>query len=332
MVEDTQPQAEGITDTPAPEQTEIETALRPETLDDFVGQPELVSRLRLWLRAAIDRQEPLDHVVLSGPPGLGKTTLANLVATHTGARLHNVNGASVKRPADLIGTLLQLKRGDVLFIDEVHRLPIACEEYLYTAMEDWRIDVTTEKSGTQSLAIQRFTMIGATTRLGLLSAPLRARFRITERLEPYDAESLTTIARASGAKLGLDIDTQAASSIAERCRGTPRRVVTFLSRLRDVVQVNDVSSITVEVCDAVSALLGLDSYGLDAMDRRILQALDSAAGKPIGLTALGQMVNEEGGTIEDSHEPYLVQQGYVLRTKQGRMITDKGRQVCGGVL
>ncbi|MCC7510192.1 MAG: Holliday junction branch migration DNA helicase RuvB [Planctomycetes bacterium] len=325
--------APGIeTDAQGDAHSSLDAILRPSTLDDFVGQYELVKRLRLWLRAAIARSEPLDHVLFSGPPGLGKTTLAGLIAKHTGGRCIMASGPAIDRPADMVGTLAGLGRGDVLFIDEVHRLPRACQEYLYTAMEQFRIDVTTERGGTTSIPIEHFTLAGATTHEGLLTGPFIARFGIRERLEPYDLEALTLIAQASGHKLGLSLEPSPARTLARRCRGTPRTVNNVLKRLRDMVQVNGLESVTPDVVEAAASVLGYDANGLDSMDRRILEALAQHNGRAVGLTALGQIVNEVERTIEEKHEPFLVQMGLVLRTPKGRVITELGRHAMQGGL
>jgi Holliday junction DNA helicase RuvB len=308
----------------------IDTALRPRNLDEFIGQEKVVKRLKLWIQAARERDEPLGHILFSGPPGLGKTTLAYLIHTTMEAgRLVNVSGAALARPGDLVGTLSSLARGDVLFIDEIHRMSSACEEYLYTAMEDWRFDVTAGEEGTISIDLPHFTLVGATTRAGQLTAPLRARFRISDRLNPYDHDALATIVQASAKRLNVNCERDAALAVARRSRGTPRIANTMLYRLRDVVQTNRLERLTVDVANAGMDLLGIDHNGLDEIDRRYLQALEEA-GRPVGIKALAVRVAEDERTLEDAHEPYLIEKGLVDRTLRGREITERGRVALDG--
>lgn len=303
--------------------------LRPATFDAFVGQREVVQRLNIYVRAALEREEPLDHVLFAGPPGLGKTTLATLIAASMRGNLVMASGPAIERPADLVGTLTRLASGDVLFIDEIHRLPAACEEYLYTAMEDRRIDITTD-TGSTSIDLEPFTLIGATTREGGLSKPFVARFGIRERLEPYEPAELAVIIMASARKLALDMGEDAALEIAKRCRGTPRIANRELKRLRDFVQVQKIKAVDADVARGVMDVLGIDALGLNALDRRILEALDKAGNRPVGLSLLAIAVNEDARTLAQHHEPYLIELGLVGRTPQGRVLTPAGRNAARG--
>lgn len=324
-----------VTDAPVEEAEQIEaidTALRPESLAEFVGQPNTTKRLALYIKAALSRGEPLDHVLFSGPPGLGKTSLAFLIGKEMeSGKVVNVSGPSLNKPIDLVGTLTKLEHGDVLFIDELHRMPPAVEEYLYTAMEDWRIDVQTGEEGAVSLTLNRFTLVGATTRKGLLTKPLRARFGISEQLKPYALEDLATIVKANAGKLDIGIEDTAAVAIARRSRGTPRIANTVLRRLRDIAQVNEYESINMEVADAGLELLGVDQNGLDDIDRRYLRVLETAS-KPVGIKTLAMHVGEETHTLEESHEPWLISRGMIDKTHRGRVITENGRVALNGGL
>lgn len=307
-----------------------DTALRPRTLEEFVGQGDTTKRLSLFIKAARGRGEPLDHVLFSGPPGLGKTTLAYLIESEMGAgQFINVSGAALVRPADLVGTLSKLDKGAVLFVDEIHRMPRACEEYLYTAMEDWRIDVQAGDEGTVSINLEHFTLVGATTRAGMLTAPLRARFKIHERLSPYDLEPLTKIVTASAARLGLAIEHEASHAVARRSRGTPRIANRMLFRIRDFAQVNGADVVDADFAAAAMDALGIDHNGLDEIDHRYLRAL-AKANRAIGLKSLSMQVGEETDTLEEAHEPYLIERALIVRGPRGREITDAGRVALEG--
>lgn len=311
----------------------VDTALRPECLADFVGQKAATDRLALYIRAALRRGDPLDHVLFSGPPGLGKTSLAYLIAKEMGdCRLVNVSGPTLNKPIDLVGTLTRLDAGDVLFIDELHRMPPAVEEYLYTAMEDWRIDVQSGDEGAVSLELSRFTLVGATTKEGMLTKPLLARFGIRERLNTYNEENLARIVMANAPKLEIGIETDAATAIARRSRGTPRNANRILRRMRDIAQDNELETITLDVAQAGLEILGIDENGLDAIDHRILSAL-AGSRRPIGIKNLAVQVGEEQRTIEDNHEPWLIAKGMIARTFRGREITEAGRiAIAGGLV
>lgn len=296
-------------------------SLRPTRLADFIGQDAVKSNLELYIQAARARRQPLDHVLLSGPPGLGKTTIAHILATELATRCRPTSGPALRAPVDLAGILTNLETGDVLFIDEVHRLPAVVEEYLYIAMEDFAIDVVID-SGPSARSIRidlnPFTLVGATTIEGNLSAPMRDRFAIHEKLELYDVESLERIALRSARLLGVEIVPEAARRLAERGRGTPRLVNRFVRRIRDVAQVAGAKAITLEIADDGLARLGVDRWGLDGTDRRLLESLAMHAGRPVGLKTLATMVAESEQTIEDVYEPYLIQQGFLSKTPRGR--------------
>jgi Holliday junction DNA helicase RuvB len=311
-------------------EVELDQTLRPLKFGDFTGQGKIVSNLKVFIAAALKRKEPLDHVLLTGPPGLGKTTLAYIIAGEMGSTLKTTSGPVLDKPGDLAGLLTGLQEGDVLFIDEVHRLNAVVEEYLYSAMEDFRLDIMID-SGPNARSIQlqlpRYTLIGATTRAGLLSAPLRARFGVSNRLDYYDPESLFTIIRRSARILDVRIDEEGAREIARRCRGTPRIANRLLRRCRDFAQAEKSLAhhrgvISREVADHALKALEVDAHGLDDMDKRILLViLENYAGGPVGLNTLAVAVGEEPGTIEEVYEPYLIREGFIKRTPRGREAT-----------
>lgn len=322
--------ANAFMDALVPDQA-LDAGLRPRTLDEFVGQRRLVSNLELSIRAARDRGESLDHVLLSGLPGLGKTTLAHLIAGAADGQLHEAAAPALQRAADLAGLLTRLEPGDTLFIDEVHRLPPGVEEYLYAAMEDFVLDVVIDQGpAARSIRIElpRFTLVGATTREGLLSAPFRGRFGIHERLDPYDTDDLAAIVRRSAGILGVVIDADAATAIGERSRGTPRVANRFLRRIRDFAQIEAGNHITTPVALGALDRLGVDRHGLTEVDRSILRTLHRA-GRPIGLKSISAAVGEDDRTLEDVYEPFLLREGLVVKTPQGRSITHHGVAAVG---
>jgi Holliday junction DNA helicase RuvB len=303
-----------------------ENALRPRRLVDFVGQRKVVDNLELFIAAAKSRGEALDHILFSGMPGLGKTTLAHLIADELGVSMHAASGPMLEKAGDLVGVLTRLEPGAVLFIDEIHRLPRAAEEFLYSAMEDFYLDVVLEP-GVQSrsvrLTLPRFTLVGATTREGLLTAPFRARFGVLERLDPYPESELAEIVRRSAAKLDVVLEPAASALIAARARGTPRVANRILRRLRDVAQVQGKGRIDLAVAERGLAMLGIDGQGLTEMDRRILRCI-SQQGGPIGLKTIAVAVGEEEDTIEDTYEPHLIRMGLIRKTARGRALTERG--------
>jgi Holliday junction DNA helicase RuvB len=312
---------------PTPEELEYEEVLRPRSFEEFAGQSGAVENLRLFIKAAVQRKEPLDHLLLSGPPGLGKTTLAHIVAGEMGVDCKTTSGPVLERPGDLAGLLTGVGETDVLFIDEVHRLSPVVEEYLYSAMEDYRLDILIDRGPSArsvKLNLNRFTMIGATTRAGMLTGALRARFGLTIRLDFYSPEDLATIVERSARVLKVEMDAVGGREIARRSRGTPRIANRLLRRARDVAQVKGEGIITLEIADEALNMLGVDGQGLDEMDRRLLLAiLDKFDGGPVGLSSLAVAVGEEGETIEVVHEPYLIQEGFLHRTPRGRVATAK---------
>jgi Holliday junction DNA helicase RuvB len=311
---------------PATEQDkEIEKALRPLTFDDFTGQEKVIENLRVFVAAAKMRGEALDHTLFHGPPGLGKTTLSNIIANELGVGFKVTSGPVLDKPGDLAGLLTSLERNDVLFIDEIHRLSPVVEEYLYSAMEDYRIDIMIDK-GPAARSIQidlnPFTLIGATTRSGLLTAPLRARFGINAHLEYYDTKLLANITARSARILGMPCTEEAAIEIAMRSRGTPRITNALLRRVRDFAMVKGSGQIDLSIARYALEALGVDTYGLDEIDNRILTTIiDKFGGGPVGLTTIATALGEDPGTVEDVYEPYLIKEGFIKRTPRGREVT-----------
>lgn len=310
-----------------------EQGLRPQRFEDFPGQDAVKERLSIMVEAAKARQETLSHVLLCGPPGLGKTTLATIIANSIGANLKSTSGPVIEKPGDLAGLLTSLNEGDVLFIDEIHRLPMHIEEYLYSAMEDYVIDIMLEQGvGARSVRVPltKFTLIGATTRQGKLSAPLRSRFTMTCRLDYYSVAQLTCILKRSASVLGIQAEEDGLEAIAKRSRGTPRIANNLIKWVRDFSQVKGSNTITRDLANKALEMLNIDNDGLDEMDNRILEAiLLKFKGHAVGLKSLAVAVGEEESTIEDVYEPYLIQEGYIIRTPAGRLVTDKARRKFG---
>ena len=305
---------------------DFENALRPLRFEDFSGQQKIVENLKIFVAAAKLRGEPLDHTLLHGPPGLGKTTLSNIIANELGVGFKITSGPVLDKPGDLAGLLTSLEPNDVLFIDEIHRLQPVVEEYLYSAMEDYRIDIMIDK-GPSARSIQidlnPFTLVGATTRSGLLTSPLRARFGINMHLEYYDAETLTTIVNRSASILNMPIEAKAAEEIARRSRGTPRIANALLRRVRDFAQVKGNGKIDLEIARFALEALNIDTYGLDEIDNKILLTIiDKFRGGPVGITTIATALGEDAGTVEEVYEPYLIQEGFLKRTPRGRMVTE----------
>lgn len=312
---------------------EIEKVLRPKSFDDFAGQKKVTDNLQIFVQAAKQRNESLDHVLLHGPPGLGKTTLANIIANELGVGFKVTSGPVLDKPGDLAGLLTNLDEGDVLFIDEIHRLSPIIEEYLYSAMEDYRIDImidTGPNARSVQIELSQFTLIGATTRSGLLTAPLRARFGINSRLEYYDSQLLTDIVERSAGILGMPIEYDAAFEIASRSRGTPRIANALLRRVRDFAQVKGDGNIDKAITKIGLEALNVDANGLDEMDNKILSAIiNKFAGGPVGLKTIATAVGEQDGTIEEVYEPFLIKEGYLMRTSRGRQATEKAYRHLG---
>lgn len=312
---------------------DYDKVLRPKKLDDFTGQPKIVENLEIFIKAAILRNEPLDHVLLHGPPGLGKTTLANIIANELNVGFKVTSGPVLDKPGDLAGLLTNLQEGDVLFIDEIHRLSPVIEEYLYSAMEDYCIDILIDSgpnARTVQIALSPFTLIGATTRSGLLTSPLRARFGINLRLEYYDSKTLTLIVERSANLLGIPITEEAAYQIASRSRGTPRIANALLRRVRDFAQIKGDGTITLDITNMALTALNVDQNGLDEMDNKILSVIiDKFQGGPVGMTTIATAIGENAGTIEEVYEPFLIQEGFLMRTPRGRKVTEKAYQHLG---
>ena len=307
------------------EESVVELSLRPQRLAEFIGQEKVKQSLRIWIDAALARREPLDHAVFYGPPGLGKTTLAELIARELGVNIRTTSGPALEKPGDLVGTLTNLREGDILFIDEIHRLRPIIEEFLYPAMEDYKIEIRLSegpKAQTITMPIERFTLIGATTRFGMLTPPMRARFGIVERLNYYPVEDLEQIVMRSAMVVNVEIEDGGAHEIARRSRGTPRVANRLLRRVRDYAQVKADGIITKDVASQLLRMIDVDEFGLDDMDARILKTIiEKFEGGPVGLNNIGAAIGEDSTTIEEVYEPFLVQHGFLQRTPRGRIAT-----------
>ena len=316
-----------------PEELDLEKRLRPLSFDDFAGQDQILENLKVFVEAANQRNEALDHTLFHGPPGLGKTTLANILANELQVGIKITSGPVLDKPGDLAGLLTNLEERDVLFIDEIHRLSPIVEEYLYSAMEDFKIDIMIESgpnARTVQINLNPFTLIGATTRSGLLTAPMRARFGISSRLQYYTTELLTTIIERSASILKMPIDLEAAIEIAGRSRGTPRIANALLRRVRDFAQIKGNGTIDIEIARYALKALNVDAHGLDEMDNKILNTIiDKFKGGPVGLTTLATAVSESSETIEEVYEPFLIQEGFIVRTPRRREVTDKAYKHLG---
>jgi Holliday junction DNA helicase RuvB len=315
------------------EESVVELKLRPQRLAEFIGQQKLKDSLQISIEAALGRREPLDHALFHGPPGLGKTTLAELIARELGVNIHTTSGPALEKPADLVGTLTNLRPGDILFIDEIHRLRPIIEEFLYPAMEDFKIDIRLSDgphAQTVTMTIERFTLIGATTRFGLLTSPMRARFGLTHRLDFYPAGELEEIVRRTAEVLQVELHADGAEEIARRSRGTPRIANRLLRRIRDYAQVRADGIITQKVAKEALAMLDVDDFGLDDMDARIVKTIiEKFDGGPVGVQSLAAALGEDAGTIEEVYEPFLVQNGLLQRTSRGRVATPQAYRHFG---
>lgn len=315
------------------EESVVELSLRPQRLAEFIGQEKVKGNLRIAIAAAIARKEPLDHTLFHGPPGLGKTTLAELIARELGVNIHTTSGPAIEKPGDLVGRLTNMRAGDVLFIDEIHRLRPVIEEFLYPAMEDYKIDIRLSegpKAQTMTIPIEKFTLVGATTRYGMLTSPMRARFGVVERLNYYPEDALELIVRRTSEVLQVACDVEGAREIARRSRGTPRIANRLLRRVRDYAQVEGNGVIDREMADLALRRLDVDEFGLDDMDARVLRAIiEKFDGGPVGISTIAAAVGEDGGTIEEVYEPFLVQHGFLQRTPRGRVATSQAYRHFG---
>lgn len=315
-----------------PDDQGFEEALRPQRLDGFIGQARIVDNLRVYVQAALKRREPLDHVLFCGPPGLGKTTLARIIASEMGAKLHAANGPALAKAADLASILTQLGPGDVFFLDEIHRIPAALEEYLYSAMEDFVIDINLDPGGLSSRTVRmelpRFTLVGATTKEGSLQAPFRERFGIFERLKYYEAGEIEKIVLRSARILGVTVEPDAAGELSRRSRGTPRVANRFLRRARDLATVESSTVISGTLVGRILEMLDVDEMGLTYLDRRILEVLARSRGRPVGLSTVAVSLSEDKSTVEDVYEPFLIQQNLIQKTAAGRILTEEGGRLA----